>query len=73
MTLHSNAMVVVEAADEVFLVGGEPLEVLLELGRAVLEAADERGIPRRERLLVGVPDFHPLGTVVCVGDGVAKA
>ena len=34
MSLHCYAMVVIEAADEVLLVGGKPLEVLLKLGWA---------------------------------------
>ena len=66
------AMVVVDAADEVLLVGAKPLEVLLELG-VLLKSADESGIPLGEQLLVGVPNLHPLGTVVIVGDGVMLA
>ena len=39
VSFHCYAVVVIEAADEVLLVGGKPLEVLLKLGWAFVQAA----------------------------------
>ena len=58
------------SAHKVPLLGYKAFRVKLEFGWAVVESPDQRGIPRGEQLLVGVPDFFPLGTVVFVGGGV---
>ena len=70
VTIHGDGVVGVDAAHEVSLLGHKAFRVELELGWAVVESPDQRGIPRGEQLLVGVPDFFPLGTVVFVGGGV---
>ena len=57
----------VDAADQMPFLGREALGILLEFGGAVAQGPGERGIPRGEELLVGVPNFFSLEAFAFVG------
>ena len=57
----------VNAADQVPFLGRKALGIQLEFGGAVTSGPGERGIPRWEELLVGVPNFFSLEAFAFVG------